>query len=767
MRILVRWLQELTGIELPADETAKLLSAKGISVEAVTRIADGFEGARVGEVVEVQPHRLTLFDGRDVIELEAETASAAPDMKVAFRPGLNHLLRESDVGLEDAPGYVVLPATAEAGSAVRDWIDDDVLIVELPPSRGDLNGIVGIAREFACFAGREFKPRAVELIEDAERIEGCFRLEVSDNTDTPDYIARLVRGVRIAPSPFWLKWRLHACGIRPISNVVDVTNYVMFKYGQPLHGFDAEKLQGNLLVTRRAKKGETIVTIDGIDRPLDERVLVIADEVRPVAIAGVMGGQATEITDATRDVVIECARFAPAVIRHGSRAIGLATEASQRFELGIDPGLMEDASREAAMLMKDIGSGRIVAGKAEVRGVVLSRKIQVSWERTRGLLGMALEPDLMSGVLKRLGFELREKPDGAEVTVPSFRFDVEGAADLAEEIGRVVGYDGIPSRASYTTAQPGRVHSRTQQAARVREALIAAGFNEAQTLSFLHQDIGRVFRGDDTVVLQKPLNERFAALRPSLLPNLLEAVSLNLRRGFSDVRLFELGTVFAWSEPNADGKRDPKEQARIAGVVCGNREPVFWAAKPETLDLYDIKGSVESVLQGLGFDNLSFAGPAGTGFDVRCASGVLAGNEALGSLGRLASELAARYDISVPVFAFDLELEIILRLAAETRVFESLPRLPSVARDYAFTTATSVSAAQVLAVARRVAGALVEELEVFDRFQGKPLPENRQSIGIRLTLRAADRTLTAADVDDVTSRLVAAMKQELGAELRT
>jgi phenylalanyl-tRNA synthetase beta chain len=766
MRIPVRWLQELTGIKLPADATAKLLSAKGIAVEETDRIATGFDEARVGEVVEVQPHRLTLFDGRDVVELEAETALAAPDLKVAFIPGAGRLLRESDVGLENASGYVVLPAVAEAGSAARDWVDDDVLVVELPPSRGDLNGIVGIAREFACFAGSELTRSAVDIVEDAERIGDCLRLVVNDTADTPDYIARLVRGVRVAPSPFWLKWRLHACGIRSISNVVDVTNYVMFKYGQPLHGFDAGKLQGNRLITRRAKKGETIVTIDGITRPLDERVLVIADEVRPVAIAGVMGGQATEISDATRDVVIECARFTPAVIRHGSRAVGLATEASQRFELGIDSGLMEDASREAAMLMKDIASGRIAAGKAEVRSVVPSPKVQVSWERTRRLLGMALEPDLMSGVLKRLGFELREKPDGAEVTVPSFRFDVEGAADLAEEIGRVVGYDSIPSQARYATVQPGRVHSWTQQAARVREALIAAGFNEAQTLSFLPESIGRLFGGNDTVILPSPLNERFAALRPSLLPNLLEVASLNLRRGFGDLRLFELGTVYSWSEPDADGKRNPKERTRVAGIVCGNRAPVFWAARSEALDLYDVKGCVESLLQESGLDKLSFAGPAGTGFDRRDATGVLTGGEALGSLGRLDSELAARHDISAPVFAFDLDLEVILRLAAAARVFKLLPRFPSVARDYAFTVATSVSAAQVLAVARRVGGALVEELEVFDRFQGKPLPENRQSIGIRLTLRAADRTLTAMDVDDVTDRLKAAMKQELGAELR-
>jgi phenylalanyl-tRNA synthetase beta chain len=766
MRIPVRWLRELTGIELPADETARLLSAKGISVEAVVRIADEFEGARVGEVVEVQPHQVTVFDGRDVVELEAETAFAKSDMKVAFRPGLSHLLRESDVGLEGATDYVVLPTTAEAGGAVRDWIDDDVLVVELPPSRGDLNGMVGVAREFACFAGREFRPPVVTLVEDTERIEGCFRLEVSDTDDAPDYIARLVRGVRIAPSPFWLKWRLHAGGIRPISNAVDVTNYVMLKYGQPLHGFDAGKLEGNVLVTRRAKKGETIATIDGITRPLDERVLVIADAARPVAIAGLMGGQATEITDATRDVVIECARFAPAVIRHGSRAVGLATEASQRFELGIDPGLMEDASREAAMLMKDIAAGRIAAGKAEVRSVVPSRKLQVSWERTRSLLGMALGPDLMSGVLKRLGFELQEKPGGAEVTIPSFRFDVESAADLAEEVGRVVGYDGIPSRASYTTAQPGRVNSRTQQVARIREALIAAGLNEVQTLSFLSEDIGRLFGANDTVVLPNPLNERFAALRPSLLPNLLEVASLNLRRGFSDLRLFEIGTVFSWSQPDADGKRSPKEQLRLAGIVGGNREPVFWAAKPEALDLYDVKGIIESLLQGPDPEQLEFAGPAGTGFDGRDAAGVLAGREVLGSLGRLTPDLAARYDISARVFAFDLDLDRILRLTTATRVLEPLPRFPAVVRDYAFVMPAAVSAARVLSAARRAAGALVEELEVFDRFQGKPLSENLQSIGIRLTLRAANRTLTAADVDDVTSRLKAALGLELGAELR-
>jgi phenylalanyl-tRNA synthetase beta chain len=493
---------------------------------------------------------------------------------------------------------------------------------------------------------------------------------------------------------------------------------------------------------------------------------VIADAGKPVAIAGIMGGRATEITDATRDVAIECARFAPAVIRHGSRAIGLATEASQRFELGIDPGLMESASREAAMLMRDICSGRILAGKAEVRTAAPSRVITVSWERTCSLLGMALEPEQMSAVLSRLGFELKPEPGGARVTVPSFRFDVEGAADLAEEIGRVVGYDGIPSLASYTTAQPGRVNSRTQRTARVRESMIAAGFSEVQTLSFLPEEIGRLFGGTDTIVLLKPLNERFAALRPSLLPNLLDAASLNLRRGTSDLRLFELGTVFTWLGPGSGGKLSPRERARLAAVIVGNREPVFWGARHEGLDLYDIKGMAESVLEGLGIGDLTFAGPAGTGFDTQFSSQVRAGAVALGGLGRLESALTGRYGITELVYAVDLDLEAVLKLAAETRVFAHLARFPSVVRDYAFAAASSVTAAQVLAVARHEAGALVEKLEVFDRFQGKPLADDRQSIGIRLTLRAPDRTLTTADVDDIAGRLVRALKQQLDAELR-
>jgi len=766
MRIPVRWLQELTSIELPADEAAKLLSAKGISVEETVRVADAFQGAVVGDVVEVQPHRLTLFDGRDVVELEAETASAKPDMKVAFRPGVNRLLRESDVGLEDASGYVVLPETAEAGGAVRDWIDDEVLIVELPPSRGDLNGIIGIAREFACFAGREFTLPAVGIVEDGERISDCLRLVVDDAADTPDYIARLIRGVRVASSPFWLKWRLQACGIRPISNAVDVTNYIMFKYGQPLHGFDFARLDGGSLVTRRARKGEQLVTIDGVERPLDERVLVIADQTRPVAIAGVMGGQASEITEATQDVVIECARFAPAVIRHGSRAIGLATEASQRFELGIDPGLMDDASREAAQMMKEICAGRIAAGKAEVRTAVESRVIPVTWDRTRRLLGMPLEVEQMAGVLRRLGFGLKATPEGANVTVPSHRFDVEGAADLAEEIGRVTGYDGIPSLAAYTTAQPGKVQPQTLRIARVRELMVAAGFNEVQTISFLPEVAGRVFDQSGLVVLQKPLNERFAALRPSLLPNLLEVASLNLRRGFGDLRLFELGTVFSRAGSTPDANQAPKERTRLAGIVCGNREPVFWGVRPSPCDAFDVKGALESLFSELRFGAPEFAGPAGIGFDARFSSQVRTGNQVLGNSGRLTQELATRYEIDVPVYAFDLDLGVLLSLMSRERVLALLPRFPSVVRDYAFTVRTSVTADRVLEVARSAGSTLVEGLEVFDRFQGKPLPEDRQSIGIRLTLRAADRTLTASDVDSVADRLVAAMKHELDGELR-
>ena len=766
MRVSGLWLKELTGIEMPASEVARLLTTKGIAVEEITRIADGFGDAKVAEVVEIGPHRLTLFDGRDVVEIEAETAALKPDGKVAFRPGNKRLVMESEVGLGDSALAVILPPAQETGSPVRDGIDDDVLIVDLPPSRGDLTGVIGIAREFACFAGREFHLPPASVIEDAETMSSCFRLEVQDRADTPDYIARLVRDVRIAPAPFWLKWRLLACGIRAISNAVDVTNYIMFKYGQPLHGFDYRGLQGGMLMTRRAGKGERMITIDGIDRALDERVLVIADEARPVAIAGVMGGRATEVTDATRDVVIECARFQPAVIRRGSRAIGLVTEASQRFELGIDPGLMEQASRESASLMQVICGGRIPAGKAETRTEIAERVITVSWERTRRLLGMALTDEAMAGVLRALGFGLRSVAGGAEVRVPSFRFDVEGAADLAEEIARVSGYDGIPSEASYTAREPGARHVRALQTARVRELMIDAGFSEVQSMSLMSEDIAREFGGASAIRLLKPLNERYSTLRSSLLPNLLEAASLNLRRGTRDLRLFETGTAFAWSEPDAQGERKPVERPRLCAAMCGSREPLYWGAKPEEVGFFDIKGAAVSLLRGLGIADPVFGPGNEPGFAADASAQVLVGETVLGNLGLISGPLAARFDVSEPVYALDLDLEAILARADAGRVYEPPPRFPSVKRDYAFVVTVGVTAGELLAAARRAAGELLGEIEVFDRFQSESVTGDRQSIGLRLTLCASDRTLTTAEVDGVTLRLVAALKQELGAELR-
>lgn len=766
MNVSGLWLKELTGIEMPAAEAARLLTAKGIAVEEVIRIGDGFADAKVAEVVELGPRRLTLFDGRDVVEVDAETSTLKPDVKVAFRPGNKRLVRESEVGLGDSAQAVILPRALETGSPVRDGIDDEVLVVELPPSRGDLTGVVGIAREFACFAGREFQLPTVSFTEDTEAITSCFRLEVRDRADTPDYIARLVRDVRVAPSPFWLKWRLLACGIRAISNAVDVTNYIMFKYGQPLHGFDYRGLQGGMLETRRAGKGERIVTIDGIDRALEEQVLVIADEARPVAIAGVMGGRATEVTDATRDVLIECARFQPAVIRRGTRAIGLVTEASQRFEIGIDPGLMEQASQEAAAMMREVCGGRVLAGKAETRSEIVERVIAVSWERTRRLLGMALTDEAMAGVLRALGFGLRSVEGGAEARVPSFRFDVEGAADLAEEVGRVSGYDGIPSDAGYTAREPGARHARALQIARVRELMIDAGFSEVQSSSLLAEDVAREFGGPGAIRLLKPLNERYSTLRPSLLPNLLEAVSLNLRRGTRDLRLFETGTVFAWSEPDARGERKPVERRRLCAAMCGSRDPLYWGAKPEEVAFFDIKGAVCSLLRRLGLAGPMFVPGGDTGFAADAAARVMAGEAALGCLGRISGPPVARYDLSETVYALDLDLEAILARAAAGRVYEPLPRFPAVKRDYAFVVATGVTAGALLAAARRAAGDLVDEIEVFDRFQGKSLAEDRQSIGLRLTLRAPDRTLTAAEVDEVTRKLVAALGREFGAELR-
>jgi phenylalanyl-tRNA synthetase beta chain len=759
MRISVQWLKELVPNDLSAADIAALFTARGIGAEEIVRIGEPFDAALVSEVVSVQDRSVTLFDGKDVVDMEFPTSQLAPDAKIAFLPATKRILVEQDVGLEGSELPIVLPPGAETGSPALAQFDDEVLILEVPPNRADLTGVLGAARELAGYLDRAFSVESLALKEGNERIGDCFHLDVRDMSDTPDYIARLLRGVRVAPSPFWLKWRLLACGVRPISNVVDVTNYILFKYGQPLHGFDYQKLAGRQLITRRATKGEALTTIDGIERQLNDDVLVIADRDRPVAIAGVMGGLATEITDSTSDVLIECARFASAVIRRGSRSLGLATEASQRFEVGLDVGAMESASREAAAMMQMLAGGTPLAGAVAVRTPAPAVGLELSWRRTTQLLGMDLSPANMGGILNRLGFKVQGEGDPVHVDVPSHRPDVETAADLAEEIGRIAGYDGVPGDTRYVAYEGGQRDFRSKHIGQVRQAMLGLGFDEIQSVSFVTERIARMLDGNPPVFLTKPLNERYAVLRPSLLAGLLEAISLNLRRGNQDVRVFELGTV-------CTGADDPVERTSFAAALTGMRSPLFWGAAAQPIDFYDISGTFSTLLQSLGVAGVTLQPVDAIGFEPGETAAIMAGATHLGLLGRIGADLAQEFGIQAPVMAFEIDVERAGPLLPGDRFYHELPKFPAVVRDFALVVDEAVPAARMLDLARLTLGAVAEEAEVFDSFSGGALPAGKRSIGIRLTFRASDHTLTTAELEEMSSRLVAALGHELDAELR-
>jgi phenylalanyl-tRNA synthetase beta chain len=758
MRVSVRWLQELTGTELPVSELARLFPARGLGVEEIVRVGEALASAVVAEVAAVQSGTVTLFDGRDVLELEAPTAQLSTDAKVAYDPARKALVSESELGIEGSTELVRLVSGCEAGTPVCNYVDDEILVLELPPNRGDLTGMIGIGRELACYLEREFTLSPVNLVEGPEAVGSSVGLEVRDPQDTPDYIARLVRHVQVRPSPFWLKWRLIACGIRPISNIVDITNYILFKHGQPLHAFDFRKLNGAKIVTRRATAEESIVTIDGVERKLSGPVLVIADAERPVAVAGVMGGRATEIASDTKDVLIECARFAPAVIRHSSRALGLATEASQRFEVGVDPGALDLASREAAALMQSLAAGEVLAGTVAVRSEVPKKTFSFSWRQINRLLGLELQPAPMSGILNRLGFKVTTAGTLAHVEVPSFRFDIETTADLAEEVGRIVGYDGIPSRTTYTTTQAGRRHDRSLQSDRIGAILSGLGFDEIQTVSFTSEPRARRFTANP-VLLPKPLNERYNALRPTLLATMLDAVGLNLRRGNSDLRLFEIGASY-------DQPACPTETLRCAGLLTGNREPLFWETRPQPVSFYDALGAVQELLETLGVGTIASEAQVVPGMAAGGSAAFLADRLQLGFVGAISSELANEFGITAPVFGFELNWDALWQQAPALRRYQPLPRFPAVERDFALVVDLTVNASQLLAEVRRVAGPVLERVAVFDHYVGPSLPADKRSIGIRLTLRALDHTLASAEVEETSSRMIAAVRDRLGAELR-
>ncbi|MEZ5294592.1 MAG: phenylalanine--tRNA ligase subunit beta [Vicinamibacterales bacterium] len=659
----------------------------------------------------------------------------------------------------------VAPGDMPPGTAAV--ADDAVLDFDVTANRPDCLSVIGIAREVATVYGVPLR------VPDAARgdhlrlaaLTPVDRASIGVRLDAPDLCPRFAgaaAAVRVAPSPAWVQRRLQALGVRPISNIVDVTNYVMLEMGQPMHAFDEARLAGGQIVVRQARAGETLVTLDGKTRTLAPPQLVVADAERAVAVGGVMGGLDSEVTDGTARIVLEAAWWHPRSIRATSKALGLKTEASTRFERGADRTLQARATARACALLEILGAGTADGTLVDaVAAPFVPAVVPLAHAHVEGLLGMAVPPAEVTRILVALGFQVEAASDGAgrwRVTVPGWRPDIARPQDLVEEVGRHHGFEHLPATFPPVHQAPPPSDPRIARDAAARRAMLAMGFSEAISFAFVEAAAAAPFAGaTPPLALANPLSETFAVMRPSVLPGVVDAISHNRRHGRRDVRLFEIATAFT----------DHGERRALAAAWTGEAAGDHWSGGRREVDFFDVKGAVENVGAALGvrLDVGPVAHPALV--DGRGAS-VTAGDRPVGLCGQLSPDVAAAREIPRdPVYVLELDLDAIAATtpSGPARV-APLPRFPASARDVSLLVDDALSAAAVRDTIRRAAPTTLVSVREFDRYQGRGIPAGKVSVSLRLTFQAPDRTLTDEEVGSATAAAIAAVQAAFGAEQR-
>ena len=786
MKVSLSWLNEYIPVTLPAADLADALTMAGLEVGAVEDRYDYLETVVVGRVAAVTDHPNSDHLKLCRVEAGDQTVSVvcgAPNVAEGMlsplaRPGTvlpngtviqasvirgetseGMLCSQIELGLgQDASGIMALDPGLTPGDPLKRALNlsDPVLDLELTPNRPDCLSIIGIAREVRAIQDGELQLPATDIRDAGRDIDGLTSVAIEAPDLCPRYTARVCVDVAVGPSPFWLQDRLMSVGLKPINNIVDITNFVMMETGQPLHAFDLDRLAENRIVVRTAGAEKAFTTLDGKTRELKPEMLMICDGRRPVAVAGVMGGLDSEIENDTRRVLLESACFNPASIRRTAKALGLSTDAAYRFERGVDPLGTVAAVNRAALLITETGAGRLVDGliDAHPRPVEAAR-IPLDPRRTNQLLGTDLAADRMAALLTSIGFTVRPDGDGAlDVTVPTFRVDVTRDIDLVEEIARLEGYNNIPTTFPRIDTAERRSNPALDLRDRVRQLMTGFGFTEAINYSFhslQSPEQLKIPSGDDRrrmVRVLNPLTEDQAAMRTTLVPGLLESVRRNLSWGTRDLKLFEIGKVFFAAGTPAEL---PEEVEMLGALWTGVRRPAAWLCKPEPCDFYDLKGAAEGLLHTLGFKHPVFTRQpeeACAYMRIGHSARILVDDRQIGTVAEVAADVLAGFDINQPVFMLEIDLNRLLPLVPTSKMLRPIPRFPAVTRDVTFIIDRDIETMSILESLRQMKEELVEDVYLFDVFEGDPIAAGKKSISFRIVYRSASRTLE----DDVVNR---------------
>ncbi|MGE8206363.1 phenylalanine--tRNA ligase subunit beta [Heyndrickxia sp. NPDC080065] len=803
MFVSYKWLQEYVDLNgISAEELADKITRSGIEVEGVEHKASTIKGVVVGHVLECEKHPNADKLNKCLVDLGAEAPvqiicgakNVAKGQKVAVAiPGAvlpgNFKIKKSKLRGEESNGMIcslqelgiegklipkeysegifVFPNDVEVGSDALALLnlDDKILELGLTPNRSDCLSMLGVAYEVAAILGVDVKLPGINVKEVSEKASEYISIKVEVKEENPLYVAKIIKNVKIGPSPLWMQTRLMSAGIRPHNNVVDITNYILLEYGQPLHAFDYNKLGSKEIVVRLAHEGEKIITLDDAERTLKAEHLVITNGKEPVALAGVMGGANSEVSDSTTTVLLESAYFNGQTVRNASKDHGLRSEASARFEKGVDPNRIHEAAERAAQLMAEYADGEVLEGIVEENTLTIEPAIvEISLKKINGVLGMNISVNEVAEMFKRLQFDVTIENESFIVTVPTRRGDITIEEDLIEEVARLYGYDNLPTTLPTGASIPGELNDAQRKRRAVKRFLEGAGLYQAVTYSLTSNEKSTKYAIEkrEPIRLAMPMSEERSHLRLSIIPELLDVVSYNLARKNDSVFLYEIGSVFLKTTDH----KQPEEYEHLAGAITGLWHSQLWQGEKKSVDFYVAKGILEGIFDKLGVSkSISYQAAKIEGMHPGRTAEIILNGNVIGFVGQVHPQVQKDMDLK-ETYVFELKTKSIFESDVQPLKYSSIPRFPSITRDIALVVDSKVEAGKLKEIIEEAGGNLLKEVTIFDLYEGEHMEPGKKSIAYSLKYFDPERTLTDEEVVKAHDKVLKAVKEQAGAELR-
>jgi len=808
MQISYQWLKDYVDFDYTPEELAHELTMAGFADEGKKYLDKGITKVVTGKIIGLEKHpdadrlqicqidvgqgeNLQIVTGAQNVKLGdiIPVALVGAELPIGLKIKRSKLRGVESTGMlcsgqeldmdkkilapDQQDGILILPSDIPVGQDIIEVMGfNDVLIdLDVTTNRPDCLSIIGIAREVAALVGKKVKLPEAKLVEDnTQTVEQMAKITVESSELCPRYAARIVKNIKVKTSPLWLQRKIQAAGMRPINNIVDITNFILLELGQPLHAFDLNYLAGQEIIVRRAQDGEKIVTLDEQERILTNEMLVIADKEKAVAIAGVMGGLNSEVTPETTTILIEAANFNPISVRKTSKRLGLRSEASNRFEKGLDPNIIDLALDRAAQLMAELGEGQVLEGRIDHYPERLQpRNITLRPERISRLLGAPLQAEEIADILTRLEMKVEKEGDRFIVTVPTFRLDLSREADLLEEVARIYGYDKIEAATLEGISMQGGKSSDHYMVDKIKDLLLSFGLDEVMTYSFINSkafDWLGLEENDQlrlAIPLANPLTEEHNVMRTTLVPSLLQVVAVNMAKQVKNVEIFEAGAVYL--PESLPLTKLPYEQPTLAAVVTGKTSKTIWGSQEE-VDFFYLKGVLENLFANLGIADYAFTAGQCSYLHPGKTAVVSVQGEKVGLMGEVHPDALENYQISQKIYLFEIKLDKIMDKINLVHKYQQLPKYPAINRDLALVLKEEIPAQAVEEIIRAAGKTLIEEISLFDIYQGTQVAPGHKSLAYSIIYRSTEKTLTDEEINPIQEEIIKNLAEKLGAVLR-